>query len=79
MFVLCVVVQAFFRRSLRNKLEYKCVSNEECVIEPGKRNTCSACRLKKCVDVGMSVTGLYLLLFISKLLQSLGMFVILTK
>ena len=60
-------MQAFFRRSLRNKLEYKCVGgNESCVIEPGKRNACSACRLKKCLGVGMSTAGLYKLLFIVK-------------
>ena len=50
-------LQAFFRRSLQTKMEYQCVGNDDCVIEPGKRNACSACRLKKCIDVGMSTAG----------------------
>ena len=52
------VVQAFFRRSLRHKTDYKCVNgNAECVIERGSRNICSACRLRKCLHVGMSTAG----------------------
>lgn len=61
--LLFVTVQAFFRRSLRNKLEYRCVGGgDDCVIEPGKRSACSACRLKKCLRVGMSTAGLYKML-----------------
>ena len=56
-----VILQAFFRRSLRVKTVYQCVvGNGECIIEAGKRNACSACRLKKCLHVGMSTTGLCL-------------------
>jgi len=41
-------------------MAYNCmVGNGDCMIEAGRRNACSACRLKKCLDVGMSTTGLY--------------------
>jgi len=66
-----LVVQAFFRRSLRNKMEFKCVSSNDCVIKAGKRNACSACRLKKCIDVGMSTAGLLKLVNVYST-QSLG-------
>ena len=55
---LLFVMQAFYRRSLRNTLEYKCAGKGDCAILPGKRNTCAACRFKKCINVGMSFSGL---------------------
>jgi len=61
--IVSVVLQAFFRRSLCNKTDYKCAGNGDCVIQPGKRNTCSACRLRKCIASGMSISGVYFTYF----------------
>ncbi|KAK3103104.1 hypothetical protein FSP39_016452 [Pinctada imbricata] len=51
----CEACKGFFRRSLRRKCDYKCVTGEkQCVIEPGRRNSCPQCRYLKCLTVGMS-------------------------
>ena len=57
-------VQGFFRRSIvkvqQNKESYKCVGKGEgCILGPGKRNPCAACRYARCLDVGMSIGGTY--------------------
>ncbi|KAJ8299365.1 hypothetical protein KUTeg_023425 [Tegillarca granosa] len=54
----CEACKGFFRRSLRRDHDYKCVSGKfDCVIGPGKRNSCPKCRYKKCLHVGMSKEG----------------------
>ena len=49
--------QAFFRRALIHKQEYKCMKNDDCEIIDKKLGNCSACRLKKCFALGMSKGG----------------------
>lgn len=48
----------------QNKESYKCIGKGEgCVLGPGKRNPCAACRYARCLEVGMSIgaikTGRY--------------------
>ncbi|KAL3841342.1 hypothetical protein ACJMK2_019501 [Sinanodonta woodiana] len=52
----CEACKGFFRRSLKKmKIDYKCVGkNNDCLIAPGKRNSCPMCRYNKCIAVGMS-------------------------
>ena len=50
-------LQVFFRRSLRKKVEFKCAFNDDCNTDSLNRNVCPACRYKKCIRVGMSISG----------------------
>ncbi|XP_033751722.1 vitamin D3 receptor-like isoform X2 [Pecten maximus] len=52
----CEACKGFFRRSLKRKMDYRCQGSigKECIIEPGRRNSCPKCRYKKCLNVGMS-------------------------
>ncbi|KAJ8298669.1 hypothetical protein KUTeg_022729 [Tegillarca granosa] len=54
----CEACKGFFRRSLvkieKNKDGYKCNGTGNCDIVFGKRKSCSACRYKKCLCLGMS-------------------------
>ncbi|XP_069133510.1 vitamin D3 receptor-like [Argopecten irradians] len=52
----CEACKGFFRRSLKRQIDYRCQGSigKECVIEPGRRNSCPKCRYKKCLNVGMS-------------------------
>lgn len=50
----CEACKGFFRRSIMKKQQYICVGNGDCKTTHGNRTTCSACRYKKCIEVGMS-------------------------
>ncbi|XP_077997554.1 nuclear receptor subfamily 1 group D member 2-like [Glandiceps talaboti] len=51
----CEGCKGFFRRSIQQKIQYKlCNKNGQCSIVRVNRNRCQACRLSKCLDVGMS-------------------------
>ncbi|XP_060553152.1 nuclear receptor subfamily 1 group D member 2-like [Ruditapes philippinarum] len=55
--ITCEACKAFFRRSLVQKRKPKCKKNGElgkCHIDFTKSNNCSACRLSKCLKLGMS-------------------------
>ncbi|KAK6040906.1 zinc finger, C4 type [Cooperia oncophora] len=52
-------VQAFFKRSIRRHRQYVCKNKggcEEgrCVVDKTHRNQCRACRLRKCLEIGMN-------------------------
>lgn len=49
--------QGFFRRYLQRKEPYKCMKEGQCEITDRRRGNCSACRMQKCVMVGMSRDG----------------------
>lgn len=52
----CEPCKGFFTRYLRRKEDeyYKCTKQGKCVITNKLRGNCSACRLKKCLALGMS-------------------------
>ncbi|CAD5220816.1 unnamed protein product [Bursaphelenchus okinawaensis] len=51
--VSCAACNAFFRRSIASRRVYLCRKNGDCEISKNVRCLCRACRLKKCVFVGM--------------------------
>ncbi|KAL3855022.1 hypothetical protein ACJMK2_014253 [Sinanodonta woodiana] len=51
----CEGCKGFFRRTVRQKVEYKpCENPKGCLIMRISRNRCQYCRLQKCLAVGMS-------------------------
>ncbi|XP_052103132.1 ecdysone-induced protein 75B-like [Mytilus californianus] len=53
----CEGCKGFFRRTVRQKLTYKPCANGDkkgCLIMRISRNRCQYCRMKKCLDAGMS-------------------------
>jgi hypothetical protein len=53
----CRLQQGFFRRSLHQDTSYLCKNSNNCEITLSNRNSCQSCRLKKCIDIGMSRDG----------------------
>lgn len=50
----CEACKGFFRRCVMRKNEFKCTKFGNCEIVNRNRGNCSACRLKKCLSLGMS-------------------------
>ncbi|KAE9553249.1 hypothetical protein FO519_003557 [Halicephalobus sp. NKZ332] len=55
----CDGCAGFFKRSVRRGREYACKNksnsnNGKCVVDKTHRNQCRACRLKRCLDIGMN-------------------------
>ncbi|KAK6964140.1 nuclear receptor subfamily 1 group D member 2 [Biomphalaria glabrata] len=50
----CEACNEFFRRSLKRGASYYCTKNRECQVYGKKRNACSYCRYRRCVEMGMS-------------------------
>ncbi|KAI6225452.1 hypothetical protein M3Y99_01338100 [Aphelenchoides fujianensis] len=50
----CSGCKGFFRRSVRQHRVYYCSYNNDCVIRKEFRNCCRACRMQKCLMIGMS-------------------------
>jgi hypothetical protein len=49
----CSGCKGFFRRSIRGNAQYFCCFKNECKVQQVFRNSCTACRLNKCLKVGM--------------------------
>ncbi|PVD29623.1 hypothetical protein C0Q70_08878 [Pomacea canaliculata] len=49
----CETCKAFFRRNAMKEDSLQCVFDGNCSIDVRSRRLCSACRLKKCLDMGM--------------------------
>ncbi|NXA43835.1 VDR protein, partial [Eudromia elegans] len=49
----CEGCKGFFRRSMKRKAMFTCPFAGDCRITKDNRRHCQACRLKRCVDIGM--------------------------
>ncbi|NWI38071.1 VDR protein, partial [Picathartes gymnocephalus] len=49
----CEGCKGFFRRSMKKKATFSCPFNGDCHITKDNRRHCQACRLKRCLDIGM--------------------------
>jgi len=47
-------IQGFFRRSQNAIVNYQCPRQKNCIVDRVNRNRCQFCRLKKCLELGMS-------------------------
>ncbi|XP_069806796.1 nuclear receptor subfamily 1 group I member 3-like [Dendropsophus ebraccatus] len=49
----CEGCKGFFRRSMTKGLSFTCPFTRSCPVTKAKRRRCQACRLQKCLEVGM--------------------------
>ncbi|KAK1151225.1 vitamin D3 receptor A-like isoform X1 [Acipenser oxyrinchus oxyrinchus] len=49
----CEGCKGFFRRSMKRKAMFTCPFSGSCTITKDNRRHCQACRLKRCVEIGM--------------------------
>ncbi|XP_053311180.1 nuclear receptor subfamily 1 group I member 2 [Spea bombifrons] len=49
----CEGCKGFFRRAMKRDLRLSCPFQNSCIINKNNRRHCQACRLKKCLDIGM--------------------------
>uniref|UniRef100_A0A4W4GSK2 Vitamin D receptor n=1 Tax=Electrophorus electricus TaxID=8005 RepID=A0A4W4GSK2_ELEEL len=49
----CEGCKGFFRRSMKRKASFTCPFSGNCTITKDNRRHCQACRLKRCLDIGM--------------------------
>lgn len=52
--ITCEGCKGFFRRSQSSVTNYQCPRNKACLVDRVNRNRCQFCRLKKCLELGMS-------------------------
>lgn len=65
----CEGCKTFFRRNARNHLNLKCEMGGErrCDMDLYTRRHCAACRMKKCLEMGMQIESeCYFILFFSE-------------
>ncbi|XP_059727861.1 vitamin D3 receptor isoform X2 [Haemorhous mexicanus] len=51
--ITCEGCKGFFRRSMKRNAMFTCPFSGECHITKDNRRHCQACRLKRCLDIGM--------------------------
>lgn len=50
----CESCKGFFKRTIQNKKQYKCLSEtRDCIIDKTNRKRCQLCRYNKCLQAGM--------------------------
>ncbi|CAL8068225.1 unnamed protein product [Calicophoron daubneyi] len=49
----CEGCKSFFKRSVRKSASYICRSGGQCPVDAQRRNQCQACRMSRCLMVGM--------------------------
>ncbi|NXT60501.1 VDR protein, partial [Chaetops frenatus] len=49
----CEGCKGFFRRSMKKKATFSCPFSGDCHITKDNRRHCQACRLRRCLDIGM--------------------------
>lgn len=49
----CEGCKGFFRRAMKRSIHLNCPFQGSCVITKNNRRQCQACRLRRCVDIGM--------------------------
>ena len=52
--ITCEGCKGFFRRSQSSVTNYQCPRSKACLVDRVNRNRCQFCRLKKCLELGMS-------------------------
>ncbi|KAK0399431.1 hypothetical protein QR680_003044 [Steinernema hermaphroditum] len=56
----CLGCKTFFRRAIVKKREYICTNGRNCAnITKDSRKSCRACRLQKCIEIGMRKEALH--------------------
>uniref|UniRef100_A0A4W3GEW4 Nuclear receptor subfamily 1, group I, member 2 n=1 Tax=Callorhinchus milii TaxID=7868 RepID=A0A4W3GEW4_CALMI len=50
----CEGCKGFFRRAVKSNIRYSCPFQNSCVITKNSRRQCQACRLKRCLEIGMN-------------------------
>ena len=61
--ITCEGCKGFFRRSQSSVVNYHCARQKACLVDRVNRNRCQACRLQKCLALGMSRDGKKVFLF----------------
>ncbi|KAF7638869.1 hypothetical protein Mgra_00001678 [Meloidogyne graminicola] len=54
----CNGCKTFFRRAIVNNRNFICMGKRNCVIDKGVRCACRACRLEKCIKMGMDTNSI---------------------
>ncbi|XP_030641761.1 nuclear receptor subfamily 1 group I member 2 [Chanos chanos] len=49
----CEGCKGFFRRAMKRPVKFRCPFQNTCVITKSNRRQCQACRLQKCLSIGM--------------------------
>jgi len=68
----CEGCKAFFKRSQPSITKYRCLRGKSCSVDRTTRTRCQYCRLKRCLESGMSRDGKFdsfqdIFIFISSL------------
>ncbi|XP_063044858.1 estrogen receptor [Engraulis encrasicolus] len=53
----CEGCKAFFKRSIQGQHDYMCPATNQCTMDRSRRKSCQACRLRRCLEVGMTKGG----------------------
>lgn len=53
----CDGCSGFYKRTCRRSEPWLCKAQGNCPVDKSSRNDCKACRLKKCIEIGMNLEG----------------------